>query len=222
MKALLRALSDKAEFSIVVLIAFGYFILGSVLSVLAPAGGGHIGESNLQFLLVYETIVFCVLWGFLYLRGWRFAAVGLAPSLRDSLVGVGIAMFLYLVYNVLWILFGQFIPGLHQHAAHLVTPNLSLITVLSVSVLNPVFEEVFVCGYLITALRKKRSLTFAVNVSIAVRMAYHLYQGSIGVFNIIPLGIVYAYWFARTGRLWPLVIAHGLFDFLAMVYYVKN
>ena len=77
-------------------------------------------------------------------------------------------------------------------------------------------------GYVIIALRKTRSTSFAINVSIAIRLAYHLYQGSISLINIIPMGIIYAYWFARTGRLWPLVIAHGIFDFIAFALYTQH
>lgn len=222
-KQFVKALSPKVEFSIVLLGAFGYPILSSLLSVLSPtSSGAHISEANLQFLLVYEAIVFVTLWLILVLRGWRFHDVGLMPSWRDSLIGVVLALFMYIIDVMLWLLFGQFVPGLYQHAAGIVTPDLGFVTVMAVSILNPVFEEVFVCGYIITALKKSRSLSFAVNVSVAVRLAYHLYQGALSVFNIIPLGIIYAYWYGRTGRLWPLVIAHGIFDFLALVYYATH
>ncbi|MFD1296210.1 CPBP family intramembrane glutamic endopeptidase [Lysobacter gummosus] len=41
-----------------------------------------------------------------------------------------------------------------------------------------------------------------------IRIAYHLYQGSAGVVSIVPMGLAYAWLYARTGRLWPLVLAH--------------
>ena len=43
-----------------------------------------------------------------------------------------------------------------------------------------------------------------------IRIAYHLYQGSAGVVSIVPMGLAYAWLYARTGRLWPLVLAHVL------------
>jgi hypothetical protein len=38
----------------------------------------------------------------------------------------------------------------------LVKESLDIPTVLTVSVVNPIFEEVFVCAYVVTALRDKR------------------------------------------------------------------
>ena len=47
--------------------------------------------------------------------------------------------------------------------------------------------------------------------------SYHFYQGALGVLGITPMVLLFAYWFARTGRLWPLVVAHALQDFTALV-----
>jgi len=227
MRNLIRALSDRAEVIIVIMAAFGYFILISLLVAFmhpsaSASAASSISQSGLNGLVVQETIMFALLWGFLHVRGWRFATVGLVPSLRDSMTGIGIVVLMYMIYTVMWMVLGRLIIGYHAQADTQVVHSLSLATIIAVSVINPVFEEVFVCGYLITALRKTRSLTFAVNVSVAIRLAYHLYQGAIGVYNIIPMGIIFAYWYARTGRLWPLVIAHAFFDFIALVIYAKH
>lgn len=222
MKNFVVSLSDRAEFVIVVLVAFAYPIYVSLLVALLPSNHAVISEAGLHVLLVHEIIVFTLLWLFLHTRGWRFSDVGLVPSLRDGLLGVGLAVLMYGLYIMLWMIFSRVLPDLHQHAAKLVAPDLNLLTVLAVSMVNPIFEEVFVCGYVITALRKTRSTSFAINVSIAIRLAYHLYQGSISLINILPMGIIYAYWFARTGRLWPLVIAHGIFDFIAFALYTQH
>jgi membrane protease YdiL (CAAX protease family) len=53
-------------------------------------------------------------------------------------------------------------------------------------------------------------------MSVAIRVLYHLYQGPASA-GIIPIGFVFAYWYARTGRLWPAVIAHGLMDFFGLI-----
>ena len=84
------------------------------------------------------------------------------------------------------------------------------------SLVNPVFEEVFVCGYVITALKERFGLTTAVNVSAALRVSYHLYQGAVGVVGVAPLALLFAYWFGRTGRLWPLIVAHAIMDLWAL------
>jgi membrane protease YdiL (CAAX protease family) len=78
---------------------------------------------------------------------------------------------------------------------------------------------VFVCAYIVSALKERRGVAFAVNVSTALRVTYHLYQGAAGVISVVPVGLVFAYYYARNGKLWPLIVAHGILDFIALMYY---
>jgi uncharacterized protein len=36
---------------------------------------------------------------------------------------------------------------------------------------------------------------------------------------VVPVGLVFAYYYARNGKLWPLIVAHGILDFMALMYY---
>ncbi len=220
MERYIRALSPRAEFTIVILIAFGYSILGNVLGLLFPSPDAPISEAGLQFLLVYEPTVIIALGGFLGMRGWSLQQLGVQPSMKDTGVGIGLAVVAHLVYTAFWLVSGSFVSGIDHAADNLVKPDLNLTTVIAISILNPVFEEVFVCGYIISALKNSRSASFAINVSVGVRLAYHLYQGTVGVISIIPLGLIFAHWFVKTGRLWPLVIAHALLDLVGLLAYV--
>jgi membrane protease YdiL (CAAX protease family) len=206
---------------IVIFLAFGYFIFGSILSVIDPTANPQIANSHLRFLIIYESVVLLVLWKFLFLRGWKLQYVGLMPSVIDTVIGIGLFFVSYIIFAVIWNVSSIFVPGLRQQASSLVTQNLYLPLVLIISIINPIFEEVFVCGYVVTALKKTRSISFAVNVSTGIRLAYHLYQGVIGVILIIPLGLIFGFWFGKTGRLWPIVIAHGILDFLGFIAYVN-
>jgi membrane protease YdiL (CAAX protease family) len=221
-KSYLQAIPRQVEFAIVILIAFGYFIYGSILTVFTPQyGSAQISDAGLQFLLVYELAALAALGAFLMMRGWNLQRLGFSPTLRDTVTGIGLALTGYFVYIATWIVFSGFTPELGGEGDSFIAPGLSLTNVIFISVLNPIFEELFVCGYIIAALRKRRSLFFAINTSVAIRLAYHLYQGTTGVISIIPLGLIFAYWFARTGRLWPVVVAHGIMDFLSLMAYVK-
>lgn len=86
---------------------------------------------------------------------------------------------------------------------------------------NGFAEETVVVGYLITRLRQLGlSQTRAVWASSALRGLYHLYQGvGAGLGNVV-MGLVFGCAWCRTGRLWPLVIAHGIIDTVAFVGYV--
>jgi membrane protease YdiL (CAAX protease family) len=81
-------------------------------------------------------------------------------------------------------------------------------------------EEVIVVGYLLTRLGQLGvSRPVALACSALLRGAYHLYQGfGAGLGNVV-MGLVFGYAWQRSGRLWPLILAHGLIDTVAFVGY---
>ncbi len=91
-------------------------------------------------------------------------------------------------------------------------------TSVPVAVVNGAFDELFVVGFVVSALaRMKKNAWFCVNVSTALRLAYHLYQGPLGVLQMVPAGLILAFWFARTKRLWPVIGAHIMMDMVAFL-----
>lgn len=81
-------------------------------------------------------------------------------------------------------------------------------------------EEVVVVGFLLTRLRQLRmGPVAAVVVSSVLRGLYHLYQGFGAGLGNLAMGLVFGYVYVRTGRLWPLIVAHGLIDAVAFVGY---
>lgn len=88
------------------------------------------------------------------------------------------------------------------------------------AVQNAALEEIVVVGFLMTRLRELRWGSWAVLVTSALlRGAYHLYQGFGQAAGNVLMGLVFGYWFQRTGRVLPLVIAHTLLDIAAFVGY---
>ena len=86
------------------------------------------------------------------------------------------------------------------------------------SVVNPFFEETIVVAYLMGALLNQDNPWRAINVSVGLRLLYHLYQGVTGVISIVPVGLVFSYYYFKKRKLWPLVFAHGVMDFVALVF----
>ena len=85
---------------------------------------------------------------------------------------------------------------------------------------NAALEEVVAVGYLMTRLRELRWGPWIVLVtSAALRGVYHLYQGFGQAAGNFVMGLVFGYWFQRTGRVLPLVIAHTLLDVTTFVGY---
>lgn len=85
---------------------------------------------------------------------------------------------------------------------------------------NAFGEEIVVVAWLCTRLRQLRTPVWGIYAGSAVlRGSYHLYQGfSAGVGNI-AMGLLCVWYFRRTGRVWPLIIAHGVIDTVAFVGY---
>nr|WP_194956499.1 CPBP family intramembrane glutamic endopeptidase [Aeromicrobium phoceense] len=95
------------------------------------------------------------------------------------------------------------------------------VTILVLSALqNALLEEVIVVGYLMTRLKQFGwGLPAIIATSALLRGSYHLYQGFGQFVGNVAMGVVFAWWFQRTGRVMPLVIAHTILDVVAFVGY---
>lgn len=221
MQRIIRELPPAAEFVIVITICFGYFIL--VSSVLAFGSVAETtatvqDEISLIGLILIEALLLGPAALFLLLRGWRLADFRFDITLRSS--GEGIALFIatYLLFLVMhtWLAALAGSDDLSVLGSSPYQPN--LLVVLLVSTVNPVFEEVFVVGYVIKALECRCGATFAIGVSVLIRLLYHTYQGPMAVAFIFPMGVLFAVAYWRWRALWPLILAHGLFDFIGLMW----
>jgi uncharacterized protein len=218
-----QAWSVRTEAFIVLVGAFGLALLSTVAYLASDQPVAAITETELQSLLIYESATFLILGGFLYLRGWTFKRIGLIPKFMDPVIGIGLAVGVYVVFEALWWLASaaHLQPSYLNGASSVVAGQFALPTVIAASVVNALFEEVFVCGYLISIAKEHGHLAVGVNASVAIRLAYHLYEGGAGVIMVIPVGLIFALWFSRTGRLWPVVIAHAAIDIAALTSFIK-
>jgi len=85
---------------------------------------------------------------------------------------------------------------------------------------NGVLEEVVMIGYLLTRLRQLNwPAGRAILVSALIRGSYHTYQGLGGFVGNLIMGALFGWWFTRTRRVLPLVIAHSVIDVVSFVGY---
>jgi len=222
MRQFIQTLNAKVEFAVILVGAFGYLILNNLLAVSHPAAFPHISEGQLEFGLIYESVALTMLCWFLHWRGWSTKRIGLNPTTKDSLIGLGLALATYLAVAVVWMIAAaaSILPGNAGTYPEMGLHNLRVLTVIAVAVLNPVFEETFLAGYIISTAKEAGLTVAGVILSVAIRLLCHLYQGSFGVVTIVPLGFVFAWWYARTGRLWPLFIAHSILDTLGLLQFL--
>jgi uncharacterized protein len=86
---------------------------------------------------------------------------------------------------------------------------------------NGILEEIVVVGFMLTRLRQAGwTDQRALGASAVLRGSYHLYQGLGGFVGNMIMGVIFGWWFQRTRRVLPLVIAHFLLDAASFVGYV--
>jgi membrane protease YdiL (CAAX protease family) len=86
---------------------------------------------------------------------------------------------------------------------------------------NGLSEEIIVVAFLLTRLRQLGwSNERALGASALLRGTYHLYQGWGAFAGNAVMGLIFGWWFQRTRRVVPLVIAHFLLDAISFVGYV--
>lgn len=218
----IRRLPVSIEFLIVITWAFGLPICVSILSVgSAELASAQKTYHNASFVstLVWELVQSLFLVWFLRIRGWTLEKLGLNVTLRGTVYGLVLLVLTYGVVYGAQIVAGLFAP-LDMQAAIDRYPrpaaDLDLNLVFLVSVVNGIFEEVFVAGYIISAITPVRGMWMAINVSTGIRLLCHLYQGPLGVVSVVPLGLLYGYAYSRTRMLWPLILAHILLDIIGL------
>jgi uncharacterized protein len=85
---------------------------------------------------------------------------------------------------------------------------------------NAVLEEVIVVGYLMNRLRRLDwPWGRVVLASALLRGSYHLYQGFGPFLGNAIMGVVFAEWYRRGGRVWALIVAHTILDIVSFVGY---
>ena len=221
----LRELRPWTEFCIVIGIAFGYFVATSLFIAFDPFNMGYsswplIYDGGLRRIALFELAVLLMLADFLRLRGWTLRGLGVLPvNLSGVAAGLGLALFACTACGVL--LLAPYPPQVVARVWTLVAaPGLSLVNVALVSLINPVFEETFVCGYVVSFLGPRSNLATAVAVSLAIRTSYHFYQGFVGTVDALAVGAVFTACYVRYGKLWPLMVAHALLDFATLGIYI--
>lgn len=229
----------RLELAVMLAVTFGVSAVVAVLhladAVLSglPAYRVRLNPNQSEYDLInlglnLASIGQLVAWGFLALyllwrSGIRPAAIGLG-RLRwrpDVLGGLGLAALIGLPGLVLYVAGRALGVNAEVEAAGLDSSWWRIPVLVLAAFANGFAEEVVVVGYLITRLNQLGlSRTQAVAVSSGLRGLYHLYQGFAAGLGNVVMGLVFGYFWSRTGRLWPLVIAHGVINTVAFVGYL--
>jgi uncharacterized protein len=209
-----RSLSPTAEFCIVVGVAFALPVASSLLILLGgeyDAGPVQLTEDDLRLIVLEEAMLLLLLGWFLRVRGWSVGHFAPYPSMRELAMAVGLTGVSAIVWVLPPLMLAPEDTGVASGGAGLSWPG-----ALAVSIINPLFEELFLCAYMLPFLAKRGGPLLAVVASLLVRLSFHTYQGPVGLLSIGLLGLVFTAFYLRTQRLWPVLIAHGVLDFVAL------
>ena len=202
-------------------VVFGVAVGVPLLAALLGRRGYDFGEQRLIRTLAAEALLVVTIWPWLRRRGWDFLTIIGAPEPLDVVRGLGLAVIAYLAYYFAAVTWATFTPaGLEQIQSAIPTGSAARWVVVLVSIVNPIVEESLWLGYAITALQRfgdKRAVLF----SAGLRTLVHAYQGAMAVIGILPLGLVFGTYFVRTKRIWPVIVAHLLFDAIGLSQVVR-
>ena len=213
----LKKFSDREEFIIILIIVFGFPTFYSFISLVAflRGYGGPANFSNFSLIntVELEVLTGCAAGAFLYTRFWSLSHfhvnIGWLQSLFGTMIAAGDVLLQYVALFLLKALY----PSDALISTGVQISKISLPVAIVVSFVNPIFEELFVVGYIIQSLRKNHDAFYVITLSATIRLLYHLYQGPIAI-GIFFLGILHAYYYWRWKSLWPLIFAHCILNFL--------
>lgn len=219
MKQLILHLSPVAEIAVVLTLTLGLFVYGGISQYLNPpaATDPYFTNASLIGLVIFEIFLFALVAPVLRLRGWTLPAIGLSPTARQTLAGFLLAPLGLLIFALVDAIGPGSAPNATTDAAMIPSANLAFGTILGVSLINAIYEEVFVTGYLIEAVSERSSVIYAVAGSALLRASYHLYQGPVAAISIGLLGLAFALLYVRGRVLWPIIVAHTILDVIAFL-----
>jgi len=198
------------------------FLTGSIRSLARPDRALQFNDARIASTLIIEAVLVVLLLPLLRRRGWRPADVAGAPEPSDVFRGAGLWLVAMASYFVAWVVFSLAAPEWAETVrVHHFTGGLSTVMIVGGAVFNPLFEEFLWLGYGVNALASRIGLRRACVMSVVLRVAVHTYQGVLAFVAILPVSVVWTLYYARTRRLWPVVVAHVILDALSFALLAK-
>ena len=213
---------------VVLVVAFAGSIYGSIYSYINGTHDYSVKAGNEIILvgIIFEAISLAVLYFVLSNQERNLKSIGFSFKWSDIPLSVAIVIFSYIIFVIANISFHKiyfFINGHEFNKIEFKNPYIqSGLTIFSLMLvlINPFYEELIVRAYTITELMDLTNSKFiAIFFSSILQSLYHLYQGGASAFSLFLLFTFNSIYFAKTKRIWPLILAHLYFDLLALLYY---
>jgi membrane protease YdiL (CAAX protease family) len=218
--SIIRSFSVLTEFCLVIFIGFGITIVGTLAWMInhlsadpaAPVAMRLNNDGIIEGVVLRVVTMSVVLW-IGSIRGWSLATFGLRPSWKGTGAGVLLLIAFLLVQQILGFLTREVF---HNTVDFHRVSELTIPFIILISIVNPVFEEALECGYFFQALQR-HGMWLTVTASALFRGFLHASMGVSGLVFMFASGLLYGFVYWRWRQLWPLVVAHGLQMFYALL-----
>jgi membrane protease YdiL (CAAX protease family) len=199
-------------------------LASQTVSIIVPQAQASLLDLAKQLLTIMSGVAWGMLGLYLLWRGGLNLRTRLGLDLtrpwKDLLTGIALAAVIGIPGLVLYLVAVQLGVNLTVAPVTLNDTWWRIPVLVLAAIENGFLEEALVVGYLLTRLEQLRVPAWAaIAISAVLRGSYHLYQGFGGFLGNAAMGVVFAWLFQRTRRLWPLVIAHSLLDIAAFAGY---
>ena len=211
---MIRRLSPRAEFFLVIGIAFGYFVVTSTVALMMKVGELRMTPGRVVRAILTELLILTIIGAILHARGWDWSKLTRPISIGAVVSGVPLFLLTYIFYFAASMVVYS-INGSVPRGGMKMIPAAPFWLLAILIVLNSVFEEVTVTGYVVTALSPPGA-ALSITASTLLRFLYHLYQGPVASIWVLPLGLVYAAVYFQWRNLWPLMTAHTITNLIAL------
>jgi uncharacterized protein len=211
-----RTTTTPAEAAGIVVLCFGWFIVVSMYAVSVGFKSGSFSESGLAGMIALEVVLGLSGAHILASRGFDIRSLYPSPSFRGAMGGLLLALAAGVVGQIA---IAPLDPAQYSEPLERLMSGspIGLPLLVLFAIVNGAYEEVFLLGFLLRGLRGY-GLAVAVGVSLLVRVLYHLYQGPLGAIYVAAVGLVFSISYVATGRLFPAVLAHALWDIVPFVW----
>lgn len=211
------------SFTIPIVRSTYYMILGAAT---IPAYTALQRRFRLSAALIEEASALFLLWYVMGRQGKTRADIGWNPKWTDVVKAIGLFL---LVTVARWFFYysvqlpysaysGHYLVGRSlQSVQSVLGLRLSFLWV-AYACLNPFCEELIVRAYTMSEiLNLGGSRNLAVIVSVGVQLSYHFYQGPVNVLWLAPVFVVFSIYFARTKRIFPIILVHLVMDLVPVL-----
>lgn len=208
--------------------AVSLFVTAAILDALnlspasIPTRQNYDGKAVVLTILISTPVQIAVLGLAAQFARWPAAAyLGLVwPSRREWIAGIAAAVILIVVFDILFLLFGEnivseFQVGLYRDAA---TGGSLIWLFFAVAVVAPAGEEILFRGFLFRGwVRTRESAPYAIAVIALVWSLMHIQYNWLGIFQVFTAGLLLGWMRWLTGSTLLTIAMHVTINFIAML-----